>query len=295
MNSKNELIACASKCGNLYYLEFEFHDQANTVFTAEDVWHRRYGHLGAQGLKQLAVQGMVNGFDCDFSKNVRFCEPCTKGKHHRSPFPEDGGSRAEKPLDLIHTDVCGKLNTKSLGGAEYFLTFTDDKTRFTWVYLLKRKDEVFKHFVEWKAMVENSSGRKLKVLRSDNGGEYTAKQFQDYLNAEGVRHELTVPKTRQQNGVAERLNRTLMEMVRTMLVESKLDQRFWGEAISTAVYLKNRSPTKAVVGMTPFEALYGKKPNVKHFRAFGCASNPLIMKDERKKLDPVAKRCVLVG
>ena len=256
------------------------------------MWHCRYGHLGAQALKQLAVQGLVDGFDYDSSK---FCEPCTKGKHHRSSFPKDGGRRAEKPLDLVHTDVCGKLNAKSLGGTEYFLTFTDDKTRFTWVYLLKRKDEVFQRFAEWKAMVENSCGRRLKVLRSDNGGEYTSKEFQEYLKAEGVLHERTVPKTPQQNGVAERLNRTLVEMVRTMLIESNLDQRFWGEAISTAVYLRNRSPTKAVTGMTPFEALYGTKPNVGHLRAFGCASYPLIMKDERKKLDPVAKRCVLVG
>ena len=141
----------------------------------------------------------------------------------------------------------------------------------------------------------NCMGKKLKVLRSDNGGEYTGKQFQEYLRSEGVRHELTVPKTPQQNGVAERLNRTLMETVRTMLVESKLSQQFWGEAVSTAVYLKNRSPTIAVKGMTPFEALYGKKPNVKHLRAFGCVCYPLIMKDERKKLDPVAKRCILVG
>ena len=163
------------------------------------------------------------------------------------------------------------------------------------MYLLKRKAEVFKCLLEWKAMVEKSCGGKLKVLRSDNGGEYTGREFQEYLKAEGVRHELTVPKTPQQNGVAERLNRTLVEMIRTMLVESNLDQRFWGEALSTAVYLRNRSPTKAVEGKTPFEALYGKKPNVEHLRAFGCASYPLIMKDERKKLDPVAKRCVLVG
>lgn len=206
----------------------------------------------------------------------------------------DGGKRAKEALDLVHSDVCGKL-AKSLGGAEYFLTFVDDKTRFTWVYLLKKKDQVFQYFLEWKAMVENSCGRKLKVLRSDNGGEYMATHFQEYLKSEGVRHELTVPKTPQQNGVAERLNRTLVEMVRTMLIESNLDQRFWGETLSTAVYLRNRSPTKAVIGMTPFEALHGKKPNVKHLRAFGCASYPLIMKDERKKLDPVAKRCVLVG
>ena len=282
-NSENKLIACVSKCGSLYFLECESRDQANTALTKEDVWHRRYGHLGVQGLKQLAVDGLVNGFDYDSSKRVEFCEPCTKGKHHRSPFPTDGGRRAKKPLDLVHTDVCGKLNAKSLGGAEYFLTFIDDKTRFTWVYPLKRKDEVFQRFVEWKAMVENSGGGKLKVLRSDNGGEYTAKRFQEYLKAEGVRHELTVPKTPQQNGVAERLNRTLVEMVRTMLIESNLDQRFWGEAMSTAVYLRNRSPTKAVIGMTPHEALYREKPNVKHLRAFGCASYPLIMKDERKK------------
>lgn len=196
---------------------------------------------------------------------------------------------------VVHSDVCGKINAKSFGGAEYFLTFIDDKTRYTWVYLLKTKDEVFNRFQEWKAMVENAVGKKLKVLRSDNGGEYTGKQFQEYLKEEGVRHERTVPKTPQQNGVAERLNRTLVEMVRTMLVESKLNQRFWGEAMSTATYLRNRCPTKAVESMTPFESLYGKKPNVKHLRAFGCVCYPLIMKDERKKLDPVARRCVFVG
>ena len=104
-----------------------------------------------------------------------------------------------EPLELIvHGDVCGKVNAKSFGGAEYFLTFIDDKTRYTWVYLL-RKDEVFKHLLEWKAMVEKSCGRKLK---SDNGGKYTERQLQDYLKAEGVRHELTVPKTPQQNGFA---------------------------------------------------------------------------------------------
>ena len=195
----------------------------------------------------------------------------------------------------FNSDVCGKVNAKSFGRAEYLLTFIDDKTRYAWVYMLKTKDQVFKRFLEWKAMVENASGRKLKVLRSDNGGEYTGKEFEEYLKSEGVRHELTVPKTPQQNGVVERLNRTLVEIVRTMMIESKLDQRFWGEALSTVVYLRNRSPTKVVEGMTPFEALYGKKPNVKHLRAFVCVSYPLIMKDERKKLDPVARRCVLVG
>ena len=101
-------------------------------------------------------------------------------------------------------------------------------------------------------------GRKLKVLRSDNGGEYIGQQFQEYLKSEGVRHELTVPKTPQQNGVAERLNCTLMEMVWTMLIESNLDQRFWGEALCTGVYLRNQSPTKAIEGKTPLKLLMGR-------------------------------------
>ena len=141
----------------------------------------------------------------------------------------------------MHSDVCGKINTKSYGGAEYFLTFTDDKTRYAWVYPLKQKSEVFSRFLEWKAVAEKSSGHKLKTLRTDNGGEFTSNEFENYLKSEGVKHELSVPKTPEQNGVAERLNRTLIEAVRGMLIQSKLPQKFWVEALSTAVHLHNRS------------------------------------------------------
>ena len=227
------------------------------------MWHHRYGHLGAQGLRQLAVGNLVDGFDYNTSKHLNFCEPCTEGKHHRSPFPVGGGKLADELLDLVHSDVCGKLNAKSVGGAEYFLTFVDDKTRYAWVYVLK---SMFKRFVEWKTMVERSAGRKVKVLHSDNGGEYTGSHFVEYLSSEEVRHELTFPKTPEQNWVAERLNRTLMEMVRTKLFESNLLHKFWAEALSAAAYLRNLSPTKAVEGMTPFEAFHGRKPDVKHLR-----------------------------
>ncbi len=144
-------------------------------------------------------------------KQIGFCEPCTIRKHHRTAYTAGGGTRAEKPLDLVHSDVCGKLNVKSVGGAEYFLTFIDDFSRYVWVYFLKRKNEVFSCFLNWKAMVERATGRKLKVLRSDNGGEYKSDQFVEYLRSEGVRHELTVPKNPQQmelqRGVTEPLLR----------------------------------------------------------------------------------------
>ena len=114
------------------------------------------------------------------------------------------------------------MDTKSLGGAQYFVTFIDDATRYVWVYFLKRKNELLSRFLEWKTLVERASGKQLKVLRSDNGGEYTSEEFMKYLKSEGVRHERTVPKTPQQNGVAERLNRTLIEMTRAMLSGSNL-------------------------------------------------------------------------
>ena len=111
---------------------------------------------------------------------------------------------------------------------------------------------MFQKFVEWKALVEKSMSKRLKVLRSDNGGEYLSSEFRDYLSREGIRHELTIPKTPQQNGVAERMNRTSVESVRSMLIHAQLPHKFWAEALSTAVYFRNRSPTKAVEDKTPY-------------------------------------------
>ena len=161
--------------------------------------------------------------------------------------------------------------------------------------MLKHKDEVFARFLEWKAPVENSTGRKLKALRTDNGGEYTSKEFETYLKQNGIRHEWTVPKTPEQNGVAERMNRTIVETARCMLAEAKLPRKFWAEAVSMAVYLRNRSSTTAVSGMTPFEALTGDKPCVDILRVFGCLAYVHVPKDERRKFDSKSKRCILLG
>ena len=135
----------------------------------------------------------------------------------------------------------------------------------------------------------------MKKLRTDNGGEYTSTEFESYLKKEGIEHQYTIPKTPEQNGVSERMNRTLVEAVRSMLADSTLLHRFWAEALSTAAYLINRSPTKALDGKTPFQAWYGKKPNVYHLRVFGCSAYIHIPKDERKKLNPKAKKCTFLG
>ena len=193
-----------------------------------------------------------------------------------------GGERSEKLLGVVHSDVCGKTETRSLSGVEYFVTFINDKSRFIWVYPLKHRSEIFKKFSEWRALVEKSSGMKVKVLHTDNGGEYVSKEFEEYLTKHGIQHELTVSKTPQQNGVAERMNRTLVESIRSMLADSKLPKCFWAEALSTATYLRNHCPTNAVEGKTPYEAWTGNKPNIGHLRIFGCDTYAHIPKDEKK-------------
>ena len=266
LGAKQRLIATGTRVGSLYYLGHQTSShQVHAVTNGsqeknEDVWHRHYGHLGMRNLRKLAKDNLVDDFDYDTTKEVSFCEPCANGKHHRSSFPTSGAKRAEEPLGLVHSDVCGKMGEKSLSGSEYFLTFVDDKTCHVWVYILKHKYQVFEQFLEWKALVKRSTGCRLKALCTHNGGEFTSTEFKDCLKREGIQHELSVPKTPEQNGVAERLNRTLVESVRSMLSDAKLPQKFWAEALSTAVYLQNRSPTKAVTGMTPFEAWSGEKP-----------------------------------
>ena len=297
VDKKQRLIATGSRKGSLYFLDCSECQHANVAgsLSQEELWHKRYGHLGIQNLKKLVSENMVVGMNSKLTQDIGVCEPCAEGKNHRKKFQDEGGKRAKDVLDLVHSDVCGKMSTRSLSGCEYFMTIIDDKTRYTWVYVLKHKGEVFKKFLEWKALAENSTGRKLKTWRTDNGGEYTSSEFESYLKKNGIRHERTVPKTPEQNGVAERLNRTIVETARCMLMESRLPRKFWAETVSTAVYLRNRSPTTAVNGMTPFEALTGEKPRVNGLRVFGCLTYAHVPKDERRKFESKSKRCILLG
>ena len=298
VNKKNQRVAFATKVGGLYHLEFcqQPRQSLNLVKDKgkEKLWHRRFGHLNKQSLEKLAKKGLIDNFDYNTSNELGFCKACVGGKQCRSSF-KASETETKEPLELVHSDVCGKMNHKSIGGAEYILTFVDDKTHYSWVYPLKTKDEVFERFLEWKALVENFSGKKLKRLRTDNGGEYTSKRFEVHLKSCGIQHEKTIPKTPEQNGVAERLNRTLVESSRSMLLDAELPQRYWAEAVSTAIYLRNRCPTTAVKEMTPFEAWYGRKPRVGHLRVFGCEAYAHIPKDERGKFDSKTKKCILVG
>lgn len=198
-------------------------------------------------------------------------------------------------LELVHSDICGPINPISSSGKRYLLCFIDDYSRKAWVYLLKEKSEAFNYFKLFKRKVEIETGKNIKCLRTDRGGEYTSNEFSDFCKEEGIRRQLTTAYTPQQNGIAERKNRTVMNMVRSMLSSRKVPKVFWAEAVNWTFYVLNRCPTHAVKDITPQEAWSGVKPNVEHFRVWGSISHAHISDEKRGKLDDKSTPCILLG
>ncbi|KAI9166016.1 hypothetical protein LWI28_024708 [Acer negundo] len=258
------------------------------------LWHLRYRHLNFESLKQLGSKKMVKGLPNIHHPN-EMCESCVLSKQHRNSFGKEANWRATMPLELVHTDVCGPSTPVSNGQNQYFLTFIDDYSRKTWVYFLKRKSEVFGYFKEFKTLVEKQSGYHIKALRSDQGGEYTAGAFQEFLKQQGIRHQFTPAYTPQLNDVAERKNRTILNMARSMLKDKNMPKSFWAEAVLCAVYLQNRCPTKSLNTKTPHEAWSTHKPSVSHLRVFGSIAYIKIPKARRTKLEDKGEKCILVG
>ena len=182
----------------------------------------------------MVSKQVVDGVSIKDSTRPQVCDACVKGKIHCQPIPRKSDSRATGPLDLVHSDVCGPLQVHSMGGSRYFVTFIDDYSKWAAVYPMKAKSECSSWFMEYQAMMERETGRKVKVLRSDRGGEYVSHALREHFTESGIQHQLSAPYTPQQNGVAERFNRTVMELVRAMLHHKSVDKRFWAEALATA-------------------------------------------------------------
>ena len=161
---------------------------------------------------------------------------CALGKYAKAAFPRRK-NKAKSLLGFIHSDICEPMSTKALSGAEYFVTFIDDHSRKTWIYFLKTKDEAFDRFREFKALMENTIGKKIKVLRSNNGGQYIDKDFTDFCAKEGIRREWTTPYNPEQNGVAERKNKTIVGAAKAILYEQDFPRSLWAEACNTVVYI----------------------------------------------------------
>ena len=231
------------------------------------IWHRRYGHFNLAGLKYMQSNGLTKDLP-RISVSNEVCGACQLGKMHRHAFPTGSTWRAKEKLELGHIDLCGPMSTESIDQNKYFVLFIDDLTRITWVYFLRSKGDVFSVFKKFKAIVETESGCKLKNLRSDNGKEYTSNEFEKFCADMGIKHQLTVSYSPQQNDVSERKSRTVVEMARCMLMDKKLPLKFWAEAVHTAVYLLNRLPTRSVKEKTPLEAWSGIKPIARDLKTF---------------------------
>ncbi|KAA0056914.1 Retrovirus-related Pol polyprotein from transposon TNT 1-94 [Cucumis melo var. makuwa] len=258
------------------------------------IWHLRFGHLNFDGLRLLARKNMVKGLPY-VKLPDQLCEGCLHGKQSRKSFPQESSWRARRPLELVHTDLCGPIKPSSFGKNNYFLLFIDDFSRKTWVYFVKEKSEVFGMFKRFKALVEKESGYYIKALRSDRGGEFTSNEFKTFCVENGIRRTMTVPFTPQQNGVVERKNRTILNMARSMLKCKKMPKEFWAQAVECAVYLSNRSPTRSLWNKTPQQAWTGRKPSIGHLRVFGCMAYAHIPDQKRSKLDDKSEKYVFVG
>ena len=180
------------------------------------------------------------------------------------------------------------MSVESIGRSSYFVSFIEDYSRYTTVYMIKNKNEVLSKFKELVSLVENLTEHCVKILRSDNGGEYKSREFSEYCKSRGIKRETTIPYTPKQNGVAERLNRTLMEAVRSMLHHDELPLKFWAEALSTTACLRNQSPTIKLKEKTPFECFHKRKPEIGHLKVFGCNSYVHVPEQKRNKLDKKA-------
>lgn len=258
-----------------------------------EIWHKRLGHLHYRGLLQMQKLNMVKDLP-NLQEHSQNCQTCQYGKITRKPFPKIAW-RASKKLQLVHTDISGPRRTPSLNGNRYYAAFIDDFTRMCWIFFLKHKSEVARVFWSFKARVENESGYKIQILRSDNGKEYTSEEFNRFCDEAGIEHQLTAPYTPQQNGVVERRNRFILEMTRCMLYEKNLPKKFWAEAANTAVFLQNRLPTRAVKDQTPFEVWYGHKPSLNFVKIFGCLCFTRVPQINQDKLDKRAMPGIFIG
>jgi hypothetical protein len=213
--TNNKLFPLEIRSGNMYACNI-------SNMTETELWHYRYGHLPVKSMSLLQKQSMVIGFPPSINQ-IRSCESCIVGKHQRDSFPSSS-YRAKECLELVHTDLCGSMQNQLFGISFYFLTFMDDCRRKVWVYFLKQKSETFTRFKEFKAKAEKQSGIFVKVLRYDGGGEYDSREFVDFCKHHGIEKQTTTRYTPQKNGMAERNNRTVMNMARSLLTTRKMSK-----------------------------------------------------------------------
>jgi transposase InsO family protein len=260
---------------NLYLVDFSSNEAKLTtcLFSKASLgwlWHRRLGHVGMRQLNQLSKHDLVRGLkDVKFEKN-KLCSSCQAEKQVANTHPYKSQMSTHRPLELLHMDLFGPTSFMRIGGNSYCLVIMDDYSRFTWVYFLRDKSNVFETFKSFAILAQNQFDFDINKVRSDNGSEFKNARIDEYCDNKGIKHEFSYKYTSKQNGIVERKNRTLVDMARFMLAEYNVPDSYWIEAINTACHASNRLYCHKLLKKTPYELLIGRKPNISYFRVFGC-------------------------
>jgi hypothetical protein len=257
-----------------------------------DIWHQRLGHPHSKLLHVLASKNIIDV--SDWLKTEKVCSSCQMGKSCRLPFPSHN-KIAPAPLVKIHCDLWGPAPVASVQNFKYYVIFVDDHTRYTWLYPLKHKSDFFNTFLTFQRMVENQFERKIQIFQCDGGGEFSLQAFLTHLNMCGIVQHVSCPGTPEQNGVAERKHRHIVETGLTMLFHARLPKNLWIEAFMTAVYLINRLPSSKLAMDTPFFKLHGVHPDYNSLKVFGCRCFPYLRDYAKNKFEPKSYPCIFIG
>lgn len=304
-----EPITEGIKTNNLIGIEFKINDNILNLFNAYnitskhhsndyDLWHKRLGHIGKNKFLELKNKEMVDNVD-EINKiipNDELCEACINGKQTRLSFnKEKDKSYVKRPLLNVHSDVCGPITPSTVNNKNYFVLFVDEYTHYCVTYLLMYKSDVFSAFKDYVAKSEARFDNKIINLYIDNGREYLSNEMTAYCVEKGISYHLTVPRTPQLNEVSERMVRTITERARAMISGAKIEKLFWGEAVLTATYLINLTPTKGLKQIkTSYEMWHDRKPKLKYLRVFGSTVY-VHDKIKRNKFDDESWKGILVG
>ncbi|GJY00733.1 putative ribonuclease H-like domain-containing protein [Tanacetum coccineum] len=268
---------------------------AKATIDESNKWHRRLGHVNFKNLNKLVKGNLVRGLPSKIFQNDHTCVACQKGKQHKASCKAKSVSSISHSLQLLHMDLFGPTSVRSLNHKTYCLVITDDFSRFSWVFFLRTKDETSGILKDFIRQIENQLNQKVKTIRCDNGTEFKNKDVIEFCGSKGIKREYSNARTPQQNGVAERKNRTLIEAARTMLADSFLPNTFWAEAVSTACYVLNRVLVTKPHNKTPYELLTGKIPIISYIRPFGCHVTILNTIDHLGKFAGKSDEGFLVG
>ncbi|KAI4303074.1 hypothetical protein MLD38_038749 [Melastoma candidum] len=254
-------------------------------------WHSRLCHPHSDVVRKL---GQLRRLPHVFNKtDHHYCNSCALGKSRRLPFTVSS-SRATQPFHLLHADVW-KSPIESNSGFNYYVVFIDDHTRYAWLYLLRRKSEVFDRFIHLHTEISTQFSASGRALQCDGGGEFVNDSMRTFLSDRGILLRIACPYTPQQNGISERRHQHLANLSRTILVQSGLPTKFWADAVSTANFVVNRLPSSAINYDVPYELLYRKQFNYNILRPFGCLCFPYIGHIAPHKLANRSVPCVFLG